>query len=75
VQLLGLLLPMLVSGALTTELVFAWPGLGRLSFDALSARDYPLVMATAALTASVVVAGNFVADLLHAAIDPRVRRA
>jgi peptide/nickel transport system permease protein len=75
VQLLGLLLPMLVSGALTTELVFAWPGLGRLSFDALSSRDYPLVMATAALTASVVVAGNFVADLLHAAIDPRVRRA
>jgi peptide/nickel transport system permease protein len=75
VQLLGLLLPMLVSGALTTELVFAWPGLGRLSFDALASRDYPLVMATAALTAAVVVAGNFVADLLHAAIDPRVRRA
>jgi peptide/nickel transport system permease protein len=75
VQLLGLLLPMLVSGALTTELVFAWPGLGRLSFEALSARDYPLVMATAALTASVVVAGNFLADLLHAAIDPRVRLA
>jgi len=74
VQLLGLLLPMLVSGALTTELVFAWPGLGRLSFDALSSRDYPLVMATAGLSATVVVAGNFAADLLHAAIDPRVRR-
>jgi peptide/nickel transport system permease protein len=56
VQLLGLLLPMLVSGALTTELVFDWPGLGRLSFDALASRDYPLVMATAALTAAVVVA-------------------
>ena len=73
VTLLGLWLPTLVAGAVFTETVFAWPGLGSLAADAVLVRDYPLAMGCAVLVATVVVAGNFVADLLHAALDPRVR--
>lgn len=73
-NLLGLWLPTLVAGAVFTEAVFAWPGLGSLAADAVLARDYPLAMGCAALVATVVVAGNLGADLLHAALDPRVRR-
>jgi peptide/nickel transport system permease protein len=63
----------LLSGSLITEVVFAWPGVGRLAFGAIQARDYPLILAATALTGILVVAGNFLADLLHAAADPRVR--
>jgi peptide/nickel transport system permease protein len=73
VQLVGLQLPALVSGALVIEVVFAWPGIGRVAYDGLLARDVPLVLATTALTAAMVVIGSLVADLLHAWIDPRLR--
>lgn len=73
IALLGLWLPMLVTGAVFTEAVFAWPGLGSLAADAVIARDYPLAMGCAALVATLVVLGNLAADLLHAALDPRVR--
>lgn len=63
----------LLSGSLIIEVIFAWPGLGRLTFGAILARDYPLILATTALAGLMVVAGNFLADLLHAAADPRVR--
>jgi peptide/nickel transport system permease protein len=56
------------------EVVFAWPGVGRLTYDAILARDYPIVLAATALTAAMVVAGNLLADLLHAWADPRLRR-
>lgn len=73
VTLLGLWLPALVTGAVFTEAVFAWPGLGSLTADAVVARDYPLAMGCAALVATVVVLGNLAADLLQVALDPRTR--
>lgn len=74
VQLLGLSLPFLLSGSLVVEVVFSWPGLGRLTYDSILARDYPVVLATTALAGTLVIAGNLFADLVQAAIDPRVRR-
>ena len=73
ITLLGLYLPLLLSGAVFVEYVFAWPGMGRTMVEAISARDYPLVMAGSALFAGMVVVGNLVADLLYAAADPRIR--
>jgi len=75
IQLLGLSVPSLLSGALITEVVFAWPGLGRVTYSAILSRDSPVLLATTAVSAALVVAGNLVADLLHAAVDPRVRDA
>ena len=72
VQLSGLSLAALLSGTLAVEVVFAWPGIGRASYDALLARDYPLLLAGTALTTLVVVAGSLVAELAQAALDPRV---
>jgi len=73
-QLLGINLPALLNGVLILEVVFSWPGLGRVTFDAISARDLPVVLATTTLAAALVVAGNLAADLALAFADPRVRR-
>src|SRR5712664_1436029 len=75
VILLGLSLPALFSGAVFVEAVFAWPGVGRVLVEAVQARDYPVVMAATAVSAVLVVAGNMLADLLAAWLDPRVRSA
>ncbi len=74
IQILALSLPALLSGSLITEVVFSWPGLGRLTFNAILTRDYPVVLGVTAFSAVVVVAGNFLADVFHALVDPRVRR-
>lgn len=74
-QSLGVALPALLSGSLVTEVVFAWPGLGRVTWEAVLARDIPVVMATTALGAVAVVVGLLLADLLQAALDPRLRHA
>jgi len=73
VTILGLLLPAFLGGAVFVERVFAWPGLGTLATSAIESRDYDLVTATVIVGAVIVVVGNLMADLLHAAIDPRVR--
>jgi peptide/nickel transport system permease protein len=73
ITLLGLSLPMLFSGAVFVEAIFAWPGMGRIMVDAVSARDYPVVMATTAIFGALVVAGNSVADILYAVADPRLK--
>lgn len=73
IQIAGLSLPYLMSGALVTEVIFSWPGMGRLTFDAIQVRDYPLVLGATLLAATMVVIGNLLADLGHAAVDPRVR--
>ncbi len=75
IQLFALTLPALLSGALITEVVFSWPGLGQLTFNAILARDYPLILGATALSATMVVLGNLLADVLHALVDPRVRDA
>ena len=74
-QLAGFGVGGLLSGALAVEVVFAWPGLGRVTYEALLARDYPVLVAGAALAAVAVVVGSALAELLHAALDPRVRDA
>ncbi len=73
VTLLGLYLPFLFSGAVFVEVIFAWPGMGRVIVDSIFERDYPVVMATSFFFAGMVVIGSLVADLLYAAVDPRIR--
>ena len=73
VTLVGLSLPMLVSGSLVIEVIFAWPGMGRVLWTAAWARDVPVVLAVTMLGAVAVVLGNLAADLLYALVDPRVR--
>ena len=63
----------LLSGAFIVENIMAWPGLGRLTLEALFAKDYQLVVATVVMATGLLVAGNFVADLLLAWSDPRIR--
>lgn len=75
IQHLGVSLPQLLSGMLIVEVIFAWPGLGLLTFEAYSARDYPVILATTTVSAILVVLGSLAADLTHAAVDPRVRHA
>ena len=73
VTLLGLSLPALFSGAVFVEAIFAWPGVGQVMVQAVLARDYPVVMAAAAVSAVLVVAGNLLAEFLVTLADPRVR--
>jgi peptide/nickel transport system permease protein len=73
VTLAGLQLPLVFSGALVTETIFTWPGMGRLFVDSIGYRDYPVLMGILMFTALLVIAGSLAADLLYAAIDPRVR--
>ena len=75
INLAGLSLPILVSGSLVTEVVFAWPGMGRLTYDAILAQDVPVVLASTLLAAWLVVLGNLAADVAMLAIDPRIRIA
>jgi ABC-type dipeptide/oligopeptide/nickel transport system permease component len=63
----------LLTGAVLTEIIFAWPGLGRLLFDATLARDYPLLMAIFLVASMSVILANLVTDLAYGALDPRVR--
>ena len=69
----GVQLPSLLGGALVTETVFTWPGMGRLFLDAIGYRDYPVMMGILMLSAVMVIASNLAADLLYAAADPRIR--
>ena len=71
--LFGLWLPILVSGSVFVESVFAWPGLGSLAAAAVGNRDYPLLMGAAILVAGMVVLAGFLTDIAYALLDPRVR--
>jgi len=73
ITLLGLLLPGLLSGSVIIERIFAWPGLGRLYFDSILARDYPVVLALSLFAAVATLAATLAADIAYAAADPRVR--
>lgn len=73
ITLMGLQLPTLLGGALVTETIFTWPGMGRLYLDSIAYRDYPVIMGLLMFTALLVLAGNLMADLLYAATDPRIR--
>ncbi len=73
ITLVGLNLPYLLGGAVVTEYIFAWPGMGRVAVEAIFARDYPVVMGATALSAVMVVLGNLLADVLYGLADPRIR--
>ena len=68
----GLQAGALIGGAVVVETVFAWPGLGRLTFEAVTARDYPVLLGLFLVTSILVIAVNLLTDLLHRLIDPRV---
>jgi peptide/nickel transport system permease protein len=75
VTVLGLELPRLLSGAMVTEVVFSWPGIGRLLHASLVARDYPVVLGTLIVAGMAVLIVNLITDLLYGVLDPRVRYA
>lgn len=70
---IGGLLPALIGGAVIIETIFAYPGIGRLGYQAVLERDYPTLLALNFLTAILVLLGNLVADVLYSVVDPRVR--
>ena len=73
ITLFGFSFAYLLSGAFLTEFVFSWPGMGRLTVEALIDKDEPLVMASIVVVTLMLVVGNLIADILLAAIDPRIR--
>lgn len=73
IALFGVQLPFLFSGALVTETIFGWPGMGRLFVDALTMKEYPILMGMVVFTAILVILGNLLADIGVALVDPRVR--
>ena len=73
VTVIGLQLGFLLGGAMLTETVFSWPGIGSLTVNAIMASDYPMVQGSVLLVASVFVLVNLVVDLLYAYLDPRIR--
>ncbi|HSH29511.1 MAG TPA: ABC transporter permease, partial [Thiohalobacter sp.] len=73
ITVLGLQLGTLLAGAVITEVVFGWPGLGSLTIEAIQGRDYPLVQACVLLISLSYVLVNTLTDLLYAGIDPRIR--
>jgi peptide/nickel transport system permease protein len=75
VTLFGVFFALLVTGAIVTETVFAWPGVGRLAYEAVIFRDYPLLQALILLKAIIVLSVNLAVDVLYAYLDPRVRYA
>jgi peptide/nickel transport system permease protein len=73
VTLVGLYLPFMLGGAVITEYIFAWPGMGRITVNAIFTHDYALILATTIIAAIAVIIGNYISDILYAMADPRIR--
>ncbi|HHZ82930.1 MAG TPA: ABC transporter permease [Nitrospirales bacterium] len=73
VTMFGFLLPALIGGSVIFEQIFAWPGLGRLGYEAILARDFPVILTINLIAAVLTLAGTLVSDLLYAVVDPRIR--
>ncbi|WML49735.1 ABC transporter permease [Neobacillus sp. PS3-34] len=73
ITIVGMSLPMLVTGAVVTETVFGWPGIGTYFVKAIQGFDYPIVMAIMLLSSSLVIIGNLVSDILYSIVDPRIK--
>ena len=74
ITLLGMNMASVVCGSFIIESVFGWPGIGTLAMEAIGTRDYPVIMAYVMLSGFILVVGNFVADILYAFADPRIKR-
>ncbi len=70
---LGMALPLLVTGAVITETIFAWPGIGSYFVTAIQAMDYPIIMSVLVLSGSLVILGNLLSDILYSLTDPRIK--
>ena len=73
VTFVGFYFGILMAGSVVVETVFAWPGIGRLAFEAVQWRDYPVIQGVVLLVSTIILAGNLVVDILYAYIDPRIR--
>ena len=71
--LAGLMLPSIIGGGVIFETIFSWPGVGRLMYQAVMARDYPLIMGNGVIVTVLTLLGNFLADISYAYLDPRIR--
>jgi peptide/nickel transport system permease protein len=74
ITLAGLQFPSLFAGAVITEQVFGWPGMGQLIIQSIGTRDYPTIMALTLTSAMLVILGNLLADMLYGVVDPRIRK-
>ena len=70
--LFGLLLPAIIGGSVILEVMFNWPGMGRLFFESMMSRDYPTIMALSFITACFVLLGTLLSDLSYPLVDPRI---
>ncbi|HNW87720.1 MAG TPA: ABC transporter permease [Candidatus Limiplasma sp.] len=73
ITVLSMQVPMLIGGAVVVEQVFSWPGLGLLTMSSIMTRDYPVIMGVSLLSALIVLAGNLLADILYAMVDPTIQ--
>ncbi len=73
VTMFGLVLPGLIGGSVIIESIFAWPGIGRMAYEAILARDYPLIITVNFVSAILVLVGTFLSDLLYMVVDPRIK--
>jgi peptide/nickel transport system permease protein len=73
ITVIGVITPRLLGGAVITETVFTWPGMGRLAVDAARTRDFPLVMAITLFVAALVILSNLIADVCYGFLDPRIK--
>jgi len=73
ITMFGLLLPALIGGSVIFEQIFAWPGLGRLGYEAILARDFPVILTLNFIAAVLTLAGTFLSDILYSIADPRIR--
>jgi peptide/nickel transport system permease protein len=73
VTMFGLILPGLIGGSVIIESIFSWPGLGRMAYEAILSRDYPVILTINFIAAVLVLIGTFVSDILYVIVDPRIR--
>jgi len=73
VTMFGLILPGLIGGSVIIEYIFSWPGIGRMAYEAILARDYPVILTVNFISAVLVLVGTFISDVLYLVVDPRIR--
>ncbi len=73
ITMFGLMIPALIGGSVIIETIFSWPGLGRLGFEAILNRDFPVILTLNFITAILTLIGTFVSDILYAVADPRIK--
>jgi len=73
VTMFGLILPGLIGGSVIIESIFSWPGMGRMAYEAILGRDYPVILTVNFITAVLVLVGTLISDLLYMVVDPRIK--